>query len=207
MSKSNQKINHDLIKIQVAIELDKGHKITEVAEKFGLKISTVKSVARKFLTMNPTKKTKRSPRFTDLEKQLLVDRIEKGESIKGICYDSGVTEETLRRWCKKRKIKVPRILEQISLKEKEEIRELLDENNWKEISLAYNTSIDTIEKIAEPPHLNLDSQNLSYLYEILREQPLASDKKLSMTARQAGITIPESAVKSYRIRLKKLGII
>ena len=58
MSKSHQKINHDLINIQVAIELDKGHKITEVAEKFGLKISTVKSVARKFLAMNHPKRLK-----------------------------------------------------------------------------------------------------------------------------------------------------
>ena len=39
MSTSTQKINHELINIQVAIELDKGKKIDEVAEKFGLKIS------------------------------------------------------------------------------------------------------------------------------------------------------------------------
>ena len=37
MSTSTQKINHELINIQVAIELDKGKKIAEVAEKFGLK--------------------------------------------------------------------------------------------------------------------------------------------------------------------------
>ena len=32
MSTSTQKINHELINIQVAIELDKGKKIAEVAE-------------------------------------------------------------------------------------------------------------------------------------------------------------------------------
>ena len=46
MSTSTQIINHELINIQVAIELDKGKKIAEVAEKFGLKISAVKAVAR-----------------------------------------------------------------------------------------------------------------------------------------------------------------
>ena len=46
MSKSTQNLSHELINIQVAIELDKGKKITEVAEKFDLKISVVKAVAR-----------------------------------------------------------------------------------------------------------------------------------------------------------------
>ena len=50
MSTSTQKINHELINIQVAIELDKGKKIPEVAEKFGLKLSDVKAVARELTT-------------------------------------------------------------------------------------------------------------------------------------------------------------
>ena len=36
MSTSTQKINHELINIQIAIELDKGKKIAEVAEKLSL---------------------------------------------------------------------------------------------------------------------------------------------------------------------------
>ena len=91
--------------------------------------------------------------------------------------------------------------------EKGEIRELLNDNNWREIARAYNTSIDTIEEIAEPPHRNLDSESLSFLFEILREQPLASAKKLCGTASEAGLKIPERAVSSYRKRLKLLGII
>ena len=62
MSKSTQKINHELINIQVAIELDKGNKITEVAEKFGLKISAVKAVAKELASENQQKITaKKSP--------------------------------------------------------------------------------------------------------------------------------------------------
>ena len=91
--------------------------------------------------------------------------------------------------------------------EKGEIGELLNDNNWLEIARAYNTSIDAIEEIAEPPHRNLDSESLSFLFEILREQPLASAKKLCGTASDAGLIIPKNAVSSYRKRLKLLGII
>ena len=62
MSISTQKISHELINIQIAIELDKGKKITEVAEKFGLKISAVKAVARELTSENQQKKNfKKSP--------------------------------------------------------------------------------------------------------------------------------------------------
>ena len=207
MSTSTQKINHELIIIEVAIELDKGKKIAEVAEIFGLGISTVKAVARKLASENQQKKTKRSHRLTDSERELMVERIEAGESVEDICTDAGVTEKTLRRWCKKLGVRVPRRLDQISLVEKGEIRELLNENNWREIARAYNTSIDAIEEIAEPPHRNLDIESLSFLFEILREQPLASAKNLCGKASEAGLTIPERAVSSYRERLKLLGII
>ena len=56
MSTSTQKINHELINIQVAIELDKGKKIAEIAEKFGLKISAVKAVAKELASENQQKK-------------------------------------------------------------------------------------------------------------------------------------------------------
>ena len=207
MSTSNQKINNELIYIQVAIELDKGKNIAELAEKFGLKISAVKAVAKELASDNQQKKTAKSHRFTDSERTLILGRIEAGESVEDIYSDTGVTKKTLIRWCNQRGVKVPRRLDQISLVEKGEIRELLNNNNWREIARAYNTSIYAIEEIAEPPHRNLDSDSLSFLFEILREQPLASAKKLCGTASEAGLTIPESAVSSYRKRLKLLGII
>ena len=83
--------------------------------------------------------------------------------------------------------------------------ELLNENNWQEIAHAYNISIDEIEEIAVPPHSNLDIESLGFLFEILREQPHASAKKLSVKADEVGLSIPESAVISYRKRLKLLG--
>ena len=121
MSKSTQKLSHELINIQVAIELDKGKKIAEVAEKFDLKISAVKAVASELLEEKQQKKVVKSHRFSVSEIELLVGRIGAGESIKNICSEAGITEKTLRRWCKQRGVTVPRRLDQISLVEKEEI--------------------------------------------------------------------------------------
>ncbi len=205
MSKSTQKLSHELINIQVAIELDKGKKIAEVAEKFDLKISAVKAVARKLLAEKKPKKAVKSHRFSDSERELMVGRIGMGESIKDICSDAGVTEKTLRRWCRLRGVTVPRRLNQISLVERGEVMELLNENNWREIAHAYNISIEEIEEIATPPHSNLNIESLGFLFEILREQPHASAKKISVKAGEVGLSIPESAVISYRKRLKQLG--
>ena len=205
MSTSKQKLSHELINIQVAIELDKGKKITEVAEKFDLKISTVKAVVRELLAEKQQKKAVKSRRFSNSERDLLVGRIGAGESIKDICSDAGITEKTLRRWCKQRGVTVPRRLNQMSLVERGEVMELLNENNWREIAYAYNISIDDIEEIATPPHSNLDIESLGFLFEILREQPQTSAKKLSVKAGEVGLSIPEDAVSSYRKRLKLLG--
>ena len=207
MSKTTPKISHELINIQVAIELDKGKKINEIAEIFGLKISAVKAIAKELVAGNQQKKTVKSARFSHSERELLVGRIGVGESIEDICLEAGVKEKTLRRWCKQMGVNIPRTFDQINLAEKGEIIELLNDNNWQKIALIYNTSIETIEKIAEPPHSNLDSENLSFLFEILREQPLTSANKLSKLASEAGLTIPKAAVISYRTRLKQLGII
>ena len=113
----------------------------------------------------------------------------------------------MRRWCKLRGITPPRILEQISLAEQREIRELLEEQVWQDIAQAYNVSRDAIEELKEPAHRQLDTETLSYLFELLREQPAAGSKKLCGIAKEAGLDIPENAVSSYRRRLKSLNII
>jgi hypothetical protein len=53
----------------------------------------------------------------------------------------------------------------------------------------------------------LDTETLSYLFELLRERPRASDKILCGIAKEAGLEIPESAVGSYRKRLKKMDLL
>ena len=64
MSTPTQKINLELRNIQVAIELDKGKKIDEVAKIFGLKISAVKAVAKELVSgIQQKKEFKKSPLY------------------------------------------------------------------------------------------------------------------------------------------------
>ena len=208
MSSSPDQIKEELLHIEIAVELDQGKSTNEVAEKFGIKLLVVKAIAKIIGTDQPKiKKTVKSRRFSEAEREVLVGRIEAGETVEDIEAEAGVTENTLRRWCKLRGITPPRILEQISLAEQREIRELLEEQVWQDIAQAYNVSRDAIEELKEPAHRQLDTETLSYLFELLREQPSAASKKLCGIAKEAGLDIPENAVISYRKRLKSLNII
>ena len=167
----------------------------------------VKAIAKIIGADQPQTKTVKSRRFSEAEREVLVGRIEAGETVEDIGAEAGVTENTLLRWCKLRGITPPRILEQISLAEQREIRELLEEQVWQDIAQAYNVSRDAIEELKEPAYRQLDTETLSYLFELLREQPSAASKKLCGIAKEAGLDIPENAVNSYRKRLKSLNII
>ena len=207
MGSSPDQIKEELLHIEIAIELDQGKSANEVAEIFGIKLMVVKAIAKIIGADQLQTKTVKSRRFSEGEREILVGRIEAGETVEDIGGEAGVTENTLRRWCKLRGITPPRILKQISLVEQQEIRELLEEQVWQDIAQAYNVSRDAIEELKEPVHRQLDTETLSYLFELLREKPAAAAKKLCGIAKEAGLDIPENAVSSYRKRLKSLNII
>ena len=77
-------------------------------------------------------------------------------------------------------------------------------NSAKEIAAAYNITIDAAEELGEPPYNDLDTETLSYLYELIREKPKASDKVICRIAKEAKFKINEEAVNSYRLRLRLL---
>ncbi len=207
MSVTSEKFKEELLNIEIAIELDRGKSIPEIAEKFAVKLAVVKAVAKKTgFTEQKITKTK-NRRLSQAERGVLVERIANGEAFEDIAAEAGITASTLRRWCKQLEVTVPRRIEQISLAEQREIRELLEEQDWREIAFAYNISLDVIEELKEPEHRQLNTETLSYLFELLRERPRASSKILCGIAKEAGLDIPDSAVNSYRKRLKLLGII
>ena len=207
MSPNSDQVKEELLNIEIAVELDQGQSAVEVAEKFGITIAVVKTIAKKTGSLE-TKTTKiKNRRFSAAEREVLVERIAAGAALDDIAAEAGITENTLRRWSKELGVTVPRKLEQISLAEQREIRELLEEQDWQEIAYAYNISRDVIKELKEPVHSKLDAESLSYLFELLRERPRASLKNLSGIAKEAGLDIPESAVSSYRKRLKLLEII
>ena len=207
MTASANQLHTELLQVELAIELDQGSSVSEVAEKFGVTIGFVNAVAKKSRTTEPNKRKIKTRRFSEAERTVMVERVETGEVLEDIAEEAGITEITIRRWCKKHGVSIPRNIEQISLAEQHEIRELLEEQAPQEIAQAYNISLELLEKLQEPLHSLLDTETLSYLFELLRESPLASDKILCGIAKGAGLEIPESAVDSFRKRLKTLELI
>ncbi|MEZ7974376.1 MAG: transposase [SAR324 cluster bacterium] len=207
MVPSTNQLQTELLQIELAIELDQGKSVSEVAELFGVTIAVVNAVAKKSGSAERNIRKIKTRRFSDAEKTVLVERIATGEALEDIAAEVGITEITIRRWCKKHGVSVPRGIGQISLAEQHEIRELLEENDPHEIAQAYNISRETVEELQEPLHSILDAETLSYLFELLRERPRSSDKILCGIAKEAGLQIPESAVGSYRKRLKILDLI
>ena len=207
MSSNSDQIKKELQNIEIAIELDRGKNTVEVAEMFGVKIPFVKAIAEKTASLDLKTKTAKIRRFSEAEREILVGRIESGESLEDIAAEAGVTGSTLRRWCKQCGVNIPRRLEQIGHAEQKELRKLLEERDLREIARAYNISRDATEELREPAHSHLNAESLSYLFELLREMPNASSKKLCGIAKGAGLDIPESAVSSYRKRLQSLKII
>ncbi len=197
----------DLINIEIAIELDRGKSIHEVAKDFKVKTSYVRDIAQKtFFGEKRITKTKKR-RYTNLEKSVLIERIKNGELLKEIAIEEVISESTLRRWCKLSGIIIPRRIENISDDEGNEIRDLLEIYDWQEISKTYNITKETIEALKNPPHSKLNSDTLSYLFELLRENPHSSVNSICRIMKEAGFVVMAVEVNSYKKRLISLKII
>ena len=207
MTYSNSQPELELLQIELAIELDQGKSVSEVSKNFGVTAAYVRAVKNKCRDDNQIINKIKTRRFSEAEQTLMVERIATGESFEDIAAEAGITESTVRRWCKKHGVSVPRNIEQISYNEQYEIRELLEEQDPQEIAQAYNISSDAIKELQEPLHSMLDVEKLSYLFELLRERPRASERILCKIAKKGGLEIPESAVRSYRKRLKIMDLI
>ena len=207
MAASTDQLQTELMQIEVAIELDHGKSVSEVAEKFGVTSAFVNAVAEKSRSAEPNIRRIKTRRFSEVEQKVLLERISTGEALEDIAAEAGISVITIRRWCKNNGVSVPRNIGQVSLAEQREIKELLEDQTPQEIAQAYNIRLDIVEGLLEPLHCMLDTETLSYLFELLRELPRASDKILSRIAKEAGIEISEGAVSSYRKRLKILDLI
>ena len=207
MSDPSEKEKVELLNIEIAIELDKGELVSDLAEKFQVTPNFVKSIEKKAVYEEHRIKKTKKIRFSEAEREILVKRMENGESLEDILSESGVEENTFRRWCKKFGVNIPRSFEQISKSEKLEIRQLLQVYGWQEISEAYNITKKSIEEIREPEYSRLDAETLSYLFELFREKPNSSSKYLCKIMKEAGLLLTEEEINSYKVRLKSLNII
>ena len=194
----------DLLQIQIAIELDRGRKVAEIASEFQVPEKKVRNIARNAGLPESKKSSSARKRLSEEEKEVLLGRIEAGEDPEELASGVGIKTSTLLRWCKVKGIEVPRRLEQLSQKERKEIREMLEEYSWKEVAQAYRLSLEALEALKEPAYRKLDSSVLAFLFELFKENPKISDSKVLETASQLGIEVTKEEVESYRKRLRDM---
>ena len=194
----------DLLQIQIAIELDRGRKVAEIASEFHVPERKVRNIARNAGLLESKKSSSARKRLSEEEKEVLLGRIEAGEDPEELASGVGIKTSTLLRWCKVKGIEIPRRLEQLSQKERKEIREMLEEYSWKEVALAYRLSLEALEALKEPAYRKLDSSVLAFLFELFKENPKISDSKVLESASQLGIEVTKEEVESYRKRLRDM---
>ena len=194
----------DLLQIQIAIELDRGRKVAEIASEFHVPEKKVRNIARYAGLLESKKSTSARKRLSEEEKEVLLGRIEAGEDPEELASGVGIKTSTLLRWCKVKGIEIPRRLEQLSQKERKEIREMLEEYSWKEVARAYRLSLEALEILKEPAYRKLDSSVLAFLFELFKENPKISDSKVLQNASQLGIEVTKEEVESYRKRLRDM---
>lgn len=194
----------DLLQIQIAIELDRGRKVAEIASEFHVPEKKVRNIARNAGLLESKKSTYARKRLSEEEKEVLLGRIEAGEDPEELASGVGIKTSTLLRWCKVKGIEIPRRLEQISQKERKEIREMLEDYSWKEVAQAYRLSLEALEILKEPAYRKLDSSVLAFLFELFKENPKISDSKVLESASQLGIEVTKEEVESYRKRLRDM---
>ena len=194
----------DLLQIQIAIELDRGRKVVEISSEFQVSEKKVRNIARNAGLLESKKSSSARKHLSEEEKEVLLGRIEAGEDPEELASGVGIKTSTLLRWCKVKGIEVPRRLEQLSQKERIEIREMLEEYSWKEVAQAYRLSLEALEALKEPAYRKLDSSVLAFLFELFKENPKISDSKVLEIASQLGIEVTKEEVESYRKRLRDM---
>ena len=194
----------DLLQIQIAIELDRGRKVAEIASEFHVPEKKVRNIARNAGLLESKKSSSARKRLSEKEKEVLLGRIEAGEDPEELASGLGIKTSTLLQWCKVKGIEVPRRLEQLSQKERIEIREMLEEYSWKEVAQAYRLSLEALEALKEPAYRKLDSSVLAFIFELFKENPKISDSKVLESASQLGIEVTKEEVESYRKRLRNM---
>ena len=166
----------DLLQIQIAIELDRDGKSrkSRLNSKF-LKKRYETSPAMQ-ACLNP-KKLLCEKTLSEEEKEVLLGRIEAGEDPEELASGVGIKTSTLLRWCKVKGIEVPRRLEQLTQKERKEIRNAR-RVFLEEVAQAYRLSLEALEALKEPAYRKLDSSVLAFLFELFKENPKISDPKV-----------------------------
>lgn len=197
----------DYQNIQIAIELDKGKNITEIAKKTGISENYIRNLAiRTGSAVSKSKKKRRDP-LTEEDRDEIIELVLDGEDPEEIALDFNVSVQYIRKLFQKKKIELPRSYHQLTEQEREEIQELLKDNDPSEIIHAYNVTYKIIELILEKPYKKLNAEQLGVLFELLREDPAISIQSAQSYLNKLGYSIDSAAILSFKERLKSLDMI
>ena len=195
--------------IEIVIELDKGHSIYAVAKQFGVSSHYIRKVAATVgLTASLKKKTTRKKRISDEDQQRILTRIMEGEGIESLALEFNVAVATIRQWCKKEGVILPRSLKDLSKKEWADFKEMLaNDEPLNEIARAFHLSFNAVELLLEDDYKQLKFETLGFLYETLLDYPHATPPVIKRLALKVGIELSESMILSYQKRLRRLEMI
>jgi len=190
--------------IEILLELDQGKSIAEIAKSFGVRAAYVRKLSVES-GLSPAKKTKKTKKAQGQE--LAMVQIQEGESLEDVAQQFQITVPTLKQWCIKNGVDIPREYEQLTAQERKEIRELLDnDEDTEEIRCAYKISNKALEELSEPSYKKLDAASLGFLFEVLREDQNATPARIRKLAQELGMDISKEAIRSYQDRLKSMGM-
>ncbi|MGK5093407.1 hypothetical protein WDW89_15530 [Deltaproteobacteria bacterium TL4] len=195
----------ELRNIEIAIELDKGRSLKDVAESFHVSTDYVRKLAiiAGLATSVPRKKT-RTP-LTPEEKEILFESILEGEDLELLAAQYEVSSQHIRSLCRQNNISIPRSYHQLNTEERQEIKALSEDHSTQEVAEAYHVTLSTVEKLAEAEYKRLNLRTLGILYEILSANPEASPRFLLKLAEQQELDVNLEDISSYQKRLRTLG--
>lgn len=201
------------ITIQVAIALDAEEAPETVAKRLGVPLPQVKRIQQLMepqsegeVLQTDSSRKQGGVRLQEGERALLVAQVAEGRSLKTVAETAGVNPNTLRLWCRKSGVEPLREVSQLSRREAEEIRELLESGELpQEVSHAYRLSTEAVEELREPLHRQLEPEVLACLLELMKEAPKASTTHFQQELLGLGMEASAEAIESYRRRLKRLG--
>jgi hypothetical protein len=201
LSSKNCLPTEEFLQIQIAIELDQGREMSEIVSEFGVTLAQVRKIAKNAGLLKSGKQVSSRKRLSNDEKEFLMRRIEEGDDPEELAFSVGLKSSTLLGWCRIHGILVPRNFEQISMKERMEIRLMLEEYPWQEVAKAYRLNHEAIEELREPAYRKLDSSVLAFLYELFKENPKITASKVLESSITLDIEVNQEELESYRKRL------
>ena len=118
----------ELQRIEIAIELDKGVSHEKLARKFSISVSELKNIAKLVLEKDVSSKQKfHRKRKSESDRDLIIQKLRKGELPEKISEDFEVSLKVLKRWAEEEGVSWHKSWSELTATQKREIQLLREE--------------------------------------------------------------------------------